>query len=107
MELGLKGKVAIVTGGSEGIGRATARQLAREGASVVICARRESILLRTADELRADAEVHPIVTDATKPDAVLRLVDQTIAKFGRLDILVNNAGTASAHPFDAISDEVW
>jgi NAD(P)-dependent dehydrogenase (short-subunit alcohol dehydrogenase family) len=108
MELGLEGKVALVTGGSEGIGRATALRLAREGAKVAICARRAEVLERAAEEIRAsggDCFAH--IADVTDSAQVERLVAALIEHFGRLDIVVNNAGTASAHPFEQIGDDVW
>src|ERR1700712_5613938 len=107
MDLGLAGKVAIVTGGSEGIGKATARQLAREGVKVAICARRIEVLQRAAEELRADGEVIAIQADVTLVSEVERLVEQVVARFGRLDILVNNAGTSAAHRFENIDDAAW
>ena len=107
MELGLRGKVAIVTGGSEGIGKATARRLAAEGARVVICARREDVLQRAVHELSSAGEVVGIAADVTVRDDVTRLVAQTVARHGRLDILVNNAGTSAAARFEDVSDDAW
>ncbi|HEX5660889.1 MAG TPA: SDR family oxidoreductase [Polyangiales bacterium] len=103
MELGLQDKVAIVTGGSEGIGRATAERLVREGAKVVIAARRAEVLEHAAEEIGA----HPFATDVTSTEGVNALIEHTLARFGRLDIVVNNAGTSAAHAFESISDEVW
>ena len=99
MDLGLTGKVAIITGGSEGIGKAAAHSLAVEGAKVVICARRIEVLEAAAAEIRAatGGEVLAIAADVTQPEQVKRLFGQTLETFGRLDILVNNAGTSSAH----------
>ncbi len=108
MDLGLSGKVAIVTGGSQGIGKATAARLAAEGASVVICARRQALLEEVAAALRASgASVLPVCADVSRPDDTQRVVDQTLAAFGRIDILVNNAGTASTGEFAGLTDEVW
>lgn len=108
MELGLEGKVALVTGGSEGIGRATALRLAREGAKVAICARRQEVLERTATTLREQGgEIFAYAADVTIRDEVEQLIAAVVREFGRLDILVNNAGTASAHSFEDLSDEVW
>jgi 3-oxoacyl-[acyl-carrier protein] reductase len=103
MELGLQGKVAIVTGGSEGIGRATAQRLVAEGAHVVIAARRADLLARAAEEIGA----HAFAADVTSTAQVEALIEHTLARFGRIDIVVNNAGTSSAHAFDSITDEVW
>lgn len=109
MDLGLKGKVAIITGGSEGIGKAAAWSMAAEGAQVVICARRIDVLEAAAEEIRTETggEVLAIATDVTEMDQVQALVDQTLSTFGRVDILVNNAGTSSAHPFEDATDEIW
>jgi len=108
MELGLTGKVAIVTGGSEGIGKATALKLASEGAKVVIAARREDVLARAAEEIRAaGGDVLAFVTDVTRTADVERPVAATVERFGRLDILVNNAGTSNAKSFEDASEELW
>jgi 3-oxoacyl-[acyl-carrier protein] reductase len=108
MELGLQGKVALITGGSEGIGKAAALRLAREGAKVAICARRLDPLERMAEELRATgAEVLATPADVTQPADVVRLVSQTSERFGRLDIVVNNAGTANARRFEEADDALW
>src|SRR5450759_1397850 len=90
MQLSLKGKVAAVTGGSEGIGRATALRLAELGAKVAICARRAEVLEKTAGEIRKlGAEVFAVTADATKADDMARFVEQVVQRFGRIDILVN------------------
>jgi 3-oxoacyl-[acyl-carrier protein] reductase len=109
VDLGLKGKVAVITGGSEGIGKAAATALASEGVKVVICARRDEVLEQAAAEIKAatGGEVVPLVTDITQADQVKQLFEKTVSLFGRVDILVNNAGTSSAHPFEAATDEHW
>jgi NAD(P)-dependent dehydrogenase (short-subunit alcohol dehydrogenase family) len=109
VELGLQGKVAVVTGGSDGIGKAAAAALAAEGAHVVICARRADVLQEAANEIMAatGGKVVPVVADVTQPEQVKQLFEQTISRFGRVDILVNNAGTSSAHPFEAAMTEIW
>lgn len=109
MDLGLKDRVAIVTGGSEGIGRATAESLGREGARVVICARREDVLARAASEIAEStgAEVMPLRIDVRSSEDIQRLVDSTVSRFGRLDILVNNAGVSATGNFQDVTDEVW
>lgn len=109
MDLGLQGKVAVITGGSEGIGKATAFSLASEGTQVVICARRVQLLEEVAAEISeaTGGTVIAIPADVTQPDQVNQLFEQTLARFGRVDILVNNAGTSSAHPFEAATDEHW
>ena len=108
MDLGLKGRVAIVTGGSYGIGRAAAISLAREGANVAILARTRATLDSAAEEIRVGPadEVLAISCDVTDREAVDAAVEQVIAKWGRLDILVNNAGTGAAHRFDTLTDEM-
>jgi len=109
MDLGLRGKVAIVTGGSEGIGKAAAQSMAAEGAKVVICARRAEVVEAAAAEIRAatGGDVLAIPTDVTQPEQVKQLFDQAIAAFGRIDILVNNAGTSAARSFEEVTDEIW
>jgi 3-oxoacyl-[acyl-carrier protein] reductase len=109
MDLGLKGKVAVVTGGSEGIGRATAQSLGREGASVVICARRMDVLQKAADEVAeaTGAQIVPVRADVTNIQDVERVVQTAVDRFGRLDILVNNAGTSAAEAFESVTDEGW
>ena len=107
MELGLSGKVAAITGGSEGIGKATAMRLAQEGASVAICARRADVLQQAADEIGKFGNVLAVVADVSKPADAERFINETAARFGRLDILVNNAGSSNANHFESIGDEVW
>ncbi|MDB5815436.1 MAG: family oxidoreductase [Rhodocyclales bacterium] len=108
MDLGLKGKVALVTGGSEGIGKAAAEVLAEEGAHVVIIARRAEVLEAAAAGIRAKGgTVLSIVADVTDPQAIERFVADAVAHFGRLDIVVNNAGTSSAGPFQEATDDIW
>jgi 3-oxoacyl-[acyl-carrier protein] reductase len=92
VDLGIAGKVALVTAASKGLGRASALALAAEGAKVVICARGEEALRRTEAELAAHGEVLALVADVTEPDVPSRLVASAVDRFGRLDILVANAG---------------
>jgi 3-oxoacyl-[acyl-carrier protein] reductase len=108
VELGLKGKVAVVTGGTEGIGRATALRLAREGAKVAICARRQEPLDQTAAEIKkAGAEVLTVSADMSKAADIERFMKAVIDRFGRIDILVNNAGTSARGKFLEIEDKTW
>ena len=109
MDLGLEGKVALVTGGSEGIGKAAASRLAAEGASVVICARRPDVLETAAADIRdtTGGEVTPIQTDVSVPEQLDALFEAIIGTYGRLDILVNNAGTSAGGYFGDVSDEAW
>ena len=108
MDLGLKGKVAVVTGGTEGIGKATALKLAQEGAKVAICARRAELLDKTADEIRkTGAEVLAVAADMSKAADIERFMKAVIERFGRLDILVNNAGTSARGKFLEVDDATW
>lgn len=93
MDLGLKGKVAIVTGSSRGIGRAIALGLADEGCRVVVTARNQEELQRAAEDVRArGADVLAVPADVTTPEGVERVVRETLEVFGRVDVLVNNVG---------------
>jgi 3-oxoacyl-[acyl-carrier protein] reductase len=109
MELGLRGKVAAIAGGSEGAGRASAFRFCEEGARVAICARREDVLQNTAREIESTTggEVLAVRADITDPADCERFIQRTVERFGRLDILVNNAGGASAMPFEQAGGEVW
>ncbi len=92
MDLGIAGRVALVTASSKGLGKASAMALAEEGCKVVICARGEDALRATEKELAAHTEVLAIVDDVTEPDAPRRLVEATAERFGSVDIVVPNAG---------------
>ena len=92
MDLGIAGRVALVTAASKGLGRATAVALADDGAKVAICARGEDALREAEQELAAKGEVLALVADVTEPDVPHRLVQATVERFGRLDIMVANAG---------------
>jgi len=109
LELGLKGKVAIITGSSKGIGLETALQLVKEGARVTICARNGEHLREAATRIfnETGIEVHSIEIDVTKEEDCKRLVTSTVEKYGRLDILVNNAGTSAANPFEEVGTALW
>ncbi|MBI2462270.1 MAG: SDR family oxidoreductase [Candidatus Rokubacteria bacterium] len=109
MDLGLGGKVALVTGGSKGIGKAVARGLAREGAKVAICARSRAPLEQAAEEIAREmgSEVFPISGDLTRPEDAQRVVDATVQHFGRLDVLVNNAGSAPGGEILNLTEEQW
>ena len=109
LELGLGGKVAIVTGGSEGLGRACAERLAREGAHVAICARRKDVLERAAEGIRkaTGADILAMPTDVTRATDVEAFVAAVAARWGGVDILVNNAGTSSAAAFGLVDDAAW
>jgi 3-oxoacyl-[acyl-carrier protein] reductase len=93
MDLGLAGKVALVTAASKGLGRASAQALAAEGVSVVISARGEAALEEAAAAIRdAGGQVHTVAADVTRTETPARLVEETERRYGRLDILVANAG---------------
>lgn len=109
MDLALGGKVAVVTGGSEGIGRAAAHSLGREGASVVVCARRGDVLQQAVEDVAEQTGAHVVAVqaDVSIPADVERVIQTAVDRFGRLDILVNNAGTSAAMPFENVTDEAW
>lgn len=108
LDLGLTGKIAVVTGGSEGMGRACAERLTREGVKVTICARRKEILENTAAALRAaGGDVLAVPADVTRAEDVSSVVRATVDRFGGVDILVNNAGTSSATGFEKVDDDTW
>ncbi|MGH9265676.1 MAG: SDR family oxidoreductase [Acidimicrobiales bacterium] len=92
MDLGIAGRVALVTAASKGLGRAAALALAQEGAKVAICARGAEALADAEAELAASTEVLAIQADVTEPPEPARLVAATVERFGRLDIVVANAG---------------
>jgi len=109
MDLGLTDKVAIITGASDGIGKAAARRIAAEGGTVLIIARTESTLNAAADELNQVAKgiVVPVVGDVCDPNLPEKVVKEALSKFGKIDILVNNAGRSMAKHFDSVSDTDW
>jgi 3-oxoacyl-[acyl-carrier protein] reductase len=106
MDLGIKGRSAIVTGGSRGIGRETARQFLEEGVRVTLCGRNTETLERTREELvkATGGEILAVTADMTKPEDIARLVESAKKQFGRLDILVNNAGQMYSGRFDVMTD---
>ncbi len=109
MQLGLEGKVAIVSGGSKGIGRATALSLLNEGASVLVAARgREGLdeMVASAGE-GATGRLHACAADLMDGEAIKRTVAECLRAFGRVDILVNNAGSARTGDFQSLPDEAW
>jgi 3-oxoacyl-[acyl-carrier protein] reductase len=109
MELGLKGKNALVTGASEGIGLAIARKLAEEGARLAICARTETKLQQAAAEI-AEAtgiEIVPITADLRTLAGCQGFVDQAAQRLGGIDVLVNNAGASAFGPFVELPDEAF
>jgi 3-oxoacyl-[acyl-carrier protein] reductase len=108
MDLGLKNLVALVTASSKGLGRATAVQLAREGAKVVLCARGEDALYATRDEILAfGGEALAVPADVAAPETPQALVDAAVERFGQLDILVANAGGPPPGGFLAFEESSW
>ena len=108
MDLGLKGKIAVVTGGTQGIGRATALRLAQEGANVAICARTKEAVDATAAEIaKLGVQALGVAADMSKAADIERFMKAVVDKFGRIDILVNNAGTSKRGAFLELTDEEW
>lgn len=104
----LSGKVALVTGASSGIGRASAIALAKQGATVVVAARRVDKLQELAREIVSlGHEALPVMMDVTKKETVTAAVFKTVEMYGRLDILLNNAGVAEFMPFLDMTEEAW
>ncbi|TFH00605.1 MAG: SDR family NAD(P)-dependent oxidoreductase, partial [Calditrichales bacterium] len=108
MDLGLKGKVAVITGGSKGIGKGIAKALASEGCRVVICARGQEALEAAGKELKnSGAEVLALPLDVTRKADVVRLREETLKTFGQVDILVNNVGGNKRGKFADTTDQDW
>jgi NAD(P)-dependent dehydrogenase (short-subunit alcohol dehydrogenase family) len=109
MDLQMTGKKAIVTGASEGIGKAITLAFAREGADVAICARRKGPLEAAAAEITraTNRQIVPIVADLTKPADAENFIREAHAALGRIDILVNNAGSAPGGVIAHLSEEDW
>ncbi|MCL4798722.1 MAG: SDR family NAD(P)-dependent oxidoreductase [Burkholderiales bacterium] len=109
MDLKLQGKTAVVTGGSEGIGKGIALALAKEGVDVAICARRKDVLEAAAAEIAkaTGRKIHPIPADLTKPADCKSFIDGAAKALGRIDILVNNAGAAAGGTIESLTDEQW
>lgn len=111
MDLGLNGKVAVVTGGSRGLGFAAAQAIAAEGAHVTICARGAEQLQRAVEQLRsaatAGAKVEGVVADVSTEEGVRKVIDAAVTSFGRLDVLVNNVGFARGADVESTTDAEW
>ena len=111
MDLGLTNKVAVVTGGSRGLGFAAAQALMAEGAHVVICARGAEQLQRAVEHLRSAATAGPrvegVVADVSTEDGVRQVIGAAITSFGRLDVLVNNVGSAKGADIESTTDAEW
>jgi 3-oxoacyl-[acyl-carrier protein] reductase len=109
VDLGLRGKVALVAAASRGLGRAVADELAAEGASVVMCARGAEALREAADAIRESSgvEVEAVVADVSRPSDVEKLVKAALDRFTRIDILVTNAGGPPSGKFESLGPEQW
>ncbi len=109
MDLGLQGKVALVTAGSKGLGKGIALELAREGARVAISSRSEEELRRAAAEIGAATGHEPLVVaaDLTQGEDIARLIATTLEGYGQIDILVNNTGGPPPGYFDEFDDDQW
>jgi NAD(P)-dependent dehydrogenase (short-subunit alcohol dehydrogenase family) len=104
----LAGRVAIVTGGSVGLGRQMAEGLAQMGANLVLCARKKERCLQAAEELRAlGVQVLPMACDVKDPASIQEVVDASVKQFGRIDTLINNAGTSWGAPVESMTLEQW
>lgn len=108
MDLGLRGRVALVAAASKGLGRAVAAELAAEGADLVVCARGADALHDAARAFEAaGVAVEAVVADLTEPADVARVVQAAHDRFGRVDVLVTNTGGPPAGPFESHTPEVW
>ena len=109
MELGIEGRVAIITGGSDGLGRATAERLAAEGCKVAICARRAAHLRAAADAIQSatGSDVLAVPADVSQAPDIERVVGATLERFGSVDIAINNAGKSAAGSLEEVDDDVW
>ena len=105
----LEDKVAVVTGGSRGIGKAIARRLAEEGADVVISARTQDVLEATAEEISSATgrRIEPVAADLSTLGGCESLHEETLSNFDHVDILINCAGATKSGPFLELSDEIW
>jgi 3-oxoacyl-[acyl-carrier protein] reductase len=109
MDLGLKDRVALVAASSQGLGKAAAMALAREGAKLTLCARRADVIEKVAEEIRQNTGVEVLAraVDVTDPAAVSKLVAETVERFARLDICVTNAGGPPSKSFAETSLADW
>lgn len=102
------GRVAIVTGGTDGIGLATATLLAKRGAQVIVCGRRQALLDSAADSIASQGgRVEALQVDVADTDALNRMIEDSAAKYGRLDMLVNNAMSTHYAPISKLTLEHW
>ena len=108
-DLNLKDKVILITGGSDGLGFASAKLLSEQGAKVALCGRRGDYLKEKANIIKEETknDVLDIQCDVTDADQCKNLVEQTISHFKAIDVLVNNAGTSAAAGFENVTDQNW
>lgn len=109
MDLGMNDQVAVISGGSVGIGLSVAKGLAAEGVHLVLCARENDRIVKEAEQISAEFGVNTlgVAADVTRAEDINRLVSQTKAEFGGVDILINNAGTGSNEKIMSAPDEKW
>lgn len=109
MDLGLQGKTVIITGGSKGIGLASALSLAAEGAKVSIVARGLDSLKKAANLIFEKTGMEPLIisADVSEEKNAHLVVEKVLERFGGIDILINNAGTSAANPFEDVSTDMW
>lgn len=107
MNFGYEGKAVVITGSSKGIGRETAEQMVKLGASVMLVARGIQALEEAKDEISEYGAVDYIQADVTEAGAAEKIIKHTIDKFGRLDVLINNAGGSFAEPFESLEVSDW
>jgi 3-oxoacyl-[acyl-carrier protein] reductase len=108
MDLGLRGRVAVVAAASKGLGRAIADSFADEGVSVVLCARGEAALREACDAIAArGGRAHGVVADVSEPGAPARVVAEAARTYGPVDIVVTNSGGPKSGPFELLTDEDW
>lgn len=109
MELRMDGRVALITGGSKGLGFAMARQFARCGAQVVLVARSQVEVAGAADAISSETGVGAlgVTADVSQAGDIVRAYEEAVSAFGKIDILINNAGFAKAGRFEDITDEEW
>ena len=109
MDLGLRGKVALVSASSKGLGRAIAEELASEGANLVMCARGEEALRATAESIRktSNVKVVEVVADVAQQAGIDRVATTAVDSFGRVDVLITNSGGPPSGSFDNFTPELW
>src|SRR6266566_4552392 len=109
MDLGLKGKVALVAASSKGLGRAVAEELAAEGAHLVLCARGKETLEQTAESIRQKTAVKVVAVgaDVSDPKDAARVLEAAFDEFGKVEILVTNSGGPPSGPFESLTSDMW